>query len=111
LQGWKTGTDNADARFHAGPDEYVAHNPGNVERSAEEGHEIDAYDARDANAAIVGVSPYAFIMDRATYNPPNKKIPDTRTFCAVRIWSFQTRGMGTIRIIPSVATLAAALPM
>lgn len=90
---------------------HVAHNPGNVERSAEEGHEIDADDARDAHAAIVSASSYCIHQNRATYNPPNRKILDTRTFCAVRIWSFQTRGMGTIRIIPSVATLAAALPM
>ena len=45
------------------------------------------------------------------YKPANRKIPNSAIFCDMDIMSFQTQGIGRIRMITSVVTLGTATPM
>ena len=46
-----------------------------------------------------------------TYNPPRKKIPSTLNLCMTGICSLQTMGIGVMRMMKSVTTLAAPFPI
>lgn len=50
-------------------------------------------------------------MGRHTYNPPKRNIPSTLSFRVMGIWRFHTTGIGAIRMIKSVTTLAEPVPM